>query len=79
MTDPHGPVLYDPDTDSMYVKVRPGPEVDSRVDDARDLVIDLGEDGEPVGYDIQYASRHPDVIAEALAALHALRGEARAA
>ncbi|TWA78652.1 uncharacterized protein YuzE [Azospirillum brasilense] len=79
MTDPHGPVLYDPDTDSMYVKVRPGPGVDSRVDDARDLVIDLGEDGEPVGYDIQYASRHPDVIAEALATLRALRGEVRAA
>lgn len=79
MTEIDSPVLYDPDTDSMYVKVRPEPGVDSVVDDDRDLVIDLGEDGEPVGYDIQYASQHPDVIAEALSALRAWRGEARAA
>ena len=71
MTDPNSPVFYDSDTDSMYVKVRPEPGVDCRVDDERDLVIDLGEDGAPVGYDIQYASRHPDVISEALIALQA--------
>ncbi|HEX4079438.1 MAG TPA: hypothetical protein VHX61_11280 [Rhizomicrobium sp.] len=29
-------------------------------------MIDLGADGEPVGYDIQHASRHPEAIAEAL-------------
>ncbi len=60
------PIVYDPVTDSMYVKLRPEAGVDSRVDDARDLVVDLGEDGEPVGYDIQHASDHPDVVAEAL-------------
>jgi uncharacterized protein YuzE len=63
MTDP---VSYDPSTDSMYVKIRPGVSVRQRMDEAREVIIDLGEDGEPVGYDIQFASKHPDVIAEAL-------------
>jgi len=35
-----------------------------------DIVIDIGIDGEPVGYDIQHASRHPEAIAEALFYLH---------
>ena len=34
-----------------------------------DVNLDLGEDGEPVGYDIQHASRHADAIVEALAYL----------
>jgi uncharacterized protein YuzE len=33
--------------------------------DERDFVIDIGDDGRPVGYEIQHASEHPDVIAEA--------------
>ncbi|HEX4159010.1 MAG TPA: DUF2283 domain-containing protein [Rhizomicrobium sp.] len=62
MSDTFG---YDPTTDSLYIKLQPGPSVDNRtVGD--DLVIDLGADGEPVGYDIQHASRHPELIAEAL-------------
>ena len=66
MTDPVlAPIVYDPLTDSMYVKLRADIGVDSQADDARNLVIDLGEDGEPVGYDIQHASDHPDVVAEA--------------
>jgi len=73
MSDRRSPIVYDPETDSMYVSVRGSVGVDSRVDDARDLVIDLDELGRPVGYDIQFASRHPDVIVEALQALrHAL-------
>lgn len=63
------PVSYDPATDSMYVKVKPGASVRQRMDEARDVIIDLGEDGEPVGYDIQFSSKHPDVIAEALTLL----------
>lgn len=73
------PFLYDAATDSLYVKVRPGPSVDNEVDDTRDLVIDLDADGLVVGYDIQHASRHPDVIAEALAALRAAHGHSKAA
>jgi hypothetical protein len=50
----------------MYVKIRPGDSVRQAMDEQREVIIDFGEDGEPVGYDIQFASRHPDVIAEAL-------------
>jgi uncharacterized protein YuzE len=57
---------YDPTTDSLYIKLRPGASVDNIVHDDRDLVIDIGEDGKPVGYDIQHASKHPEIIAEAL-------------
>jgi uncharacterized protein YuzE len=60
---------YDPATDSLYIKLRPGPSTDNRIV-GDDIVIDLGSDGEPVGYDIQHASRHADVIAEALGWLH---------
>lgn len=56
---------YDPTTDTLYIRLRPEPSVDNRII-GEDLVIDLGADGEPVGYDIQHASRHPDMIAEAL-------------
>ncbi|MFV3128539.1 DUF2283 domain-containing protein [Niveispirillum sp. KHB5.9] len=62
-------VSYDQSTDSLYVKIRPGTSVRQRYDDARDVIIDLGADGEPVGYDIQFASKHADVIAEALTLL----------
>jgi uncharacterized protein YuzE len=60
---------YDPATDSLYIKLRPGPSVDNRIVND-DVVIDLGADGEPVGYDIQHASQHPEAIAEALGFLH---------
>ncbi|MBV5336191.1 DUF2283 domain-containing protein, partial [bacterium] len=48
-------VIYDPATDSLYVKVRPEPSVDNEIDDGRDLALDLGADGSVVGYDIQHA------------------------
>ena len=60
---------YDPTTDSLYIKLRPGESVDNRII-SDDVVIDLGSDGEPVGYDIQHASRHTEAIAEALGYLH---------
>jgi uncharacterized protein YuzE len=60
---------YDPATDSLYIKLRPGESVDNRIVND-DVVIDLGVDGEPVGYDIQHASCHADAIAEALGYLH---------
>src|SRR5712691_5050063 len=59
---------YDPATDSLYIKLRPGESVDNRIL-GDDVVIDLGADGEPVGYDIQHASQHAEAIAEALADL----------
>jgi uncharacterized protein YuzE len=60
---------YDPATDSLYIKLRPGPSVDNRII-SDDMVIDLGADGEAVGFDIQHASQHADLIAEALGYLH---------
>lgn len=60
---------YDPSTDSLYIKLRPGPSVDNRIV-GDDVVIDVAADGEPVGYDIQHASKHPEAIAEALGYLH---------
>ena len=60
---------YDPSTDSLYIKVRAGESVDNRIV-GDDVVIDLGTDGEPVGYYIQHASHHPEAIAEALGYLH---------
>ena len=53
-------LLYDPDTDSLYIDLnaRPGADVLEVVDG---LVVDLDEDGQPVGIDIQHASRHLDL------------------
>lgn len=59
-------VIYDQSTDSMYVTLREGRVIDSIAHDDRDFAIDIGEDGQPMGYNIQFASKHPDVIAEAL-------------
>ena len=60
---------YDPATDSLYIKLRPGPSVNNRIV-SDDVVIDLGADGEPVGYDIQHASQHAEAIAQVLEFLH---------
>ncbi|HYC05175.1 MAG TPA: DUF2283 domain-containing protein [Azospirillaceae bacterium] len=60
------PIFYDPSTDSMYVTLGAGPAVRQRVEDDRDLVIDLDAEGRTVGYDIQFASQHMDVVEEAL-------------
>lgn len=60
------PIIYDPSTDSMYVTLRDGRVAHTIAHDDREFAVDVDEEGEPVGYDIQFASRHPDVIAEAL-------------
>ncbi len=60
------PVCYDPSTDTMYVTFREGHVAHTVAHDDRDYAIDMGDDGQPMGYEIQFASRHPDVIAEAL-------------
>jgi uncharacterized protein YuzE len=60
------PISYDPTTDTMYVTFREGRAVHTIAHDDRDFAVDMGEDGRPIGYEIQFASKHPDVIAEAL-------------
>jgi uncharacterized protein YuzE len=52
---------YDKSTDSLYVELRPSPAKRTR-EIADDVMVDLGEDGEPVGYDVQHASAKRDVI-----------------
>lgn len=60
------PVFYDQSTDTMYVTFREGHVAHTVAHDDRDYAVDMGDDGQPMGYEIQFASRHPDVIAEAL-------------
>jgi uncharacterized protein YuzE len=52
---------YDKSTDSLYIELRPLPAKRTRELEP-DLMVDLGEDGEPVGYDVQHASTKRDFI-----------------
>ena len=54
-------VSYDSSTDSLYIELRPLPAKRTREIEA-DVLLDLGEDGEPVGYDLQHASTKGDLI-----------------
>lgn len=53
---------YDQATDSLYVEVRPLPSVRT-AEIHPDVMVDYGDDGEPVGYDIQHASSKRDLVA----------------
>jgi uncharacterized protein YuzE len=66
MTQLNSPVFYDRSTDTMYVTFREGRVAHTVAHDERDFAVDIGDDGQPVGYEIQFASKHSDVIAEAL-------------
>jgi uncharacterized protein YuzE len=52
---------YDKSTDSLYVELRPLPSRRT-IEVEEDIMLDLGEDGEPVGYDIQHASTKTQFI-----------------
>jgi uncharacterized protein YuzE len=52
---------YDRSTDSLYIELRPSPAKRTR-EIEEDVMLDLGEDGEPVGYDLQRASAKRDLI-----------------
>lgn len=52
---------YDKSTDSLYIELRPLPAKRTREIEL-DVNLDIGADGEPVGYDIQHASKKPDLI-----------------
>jgi uncharacterized protein YuzE len=54
---------YDPSTDSLYIELRPIP-ADRTVEAEEDVFVDIGADGEPVGYDIQHASTKRELIAK---------------
>lgn len=53
---------YDKSTDSLYVEVRPLP-AQRTVEVEENVLADLGDDGKPVGYDIQHASTKQEFIA----------------
>jgi uncharacterized protein YuzE len=53
---------YDKSTDSLYVEVRPLPSCRT-VEIEDDIMVDIGSDGRPVGYDIQHASTKTEFIA----------------
>jgi len=46
---------YDKSTDSLHVEVRPLPSCRTLAIE-EDIMLDVGEDVRPVGYDIQHAS-----------------------
>jgi uncharacterized protein YuzE len=52
---------YDKSTDSLYLEVRPLPSCRT-VEVEEDVMLDRGEDGKPVGYDIQHASTKAEFI-----------------
>jgi uncharacterized protein YuzE len=52
---------YEKSTDSLYIELRQSPAKRTR-EVERDVMLDLGEDGEPVGYDVQHASTKRDFI-----------------
>ena len=80
------PVLYDPETDTLLVEIRPWPaaspaEINEEVggEDAEEgLVIHFGPDGQPHAYEIEHASARPELVARALHALRAAKGYAAA-
>jgi uncharacterized protein YuzE len=53
---------YDKSTDSLYVEMRPLPSCRT-IEIEEDIMLDVGEDGRPVGYDIQHASTKAEFIA----------------
>lgn len=54
---------YDRSTNSLYIELRPLPAART-VELQKDVVLDLGQDGEPVGYDFQHASYKRELIAQ---------------
>jgi uncharacterized protein YuzE len=80
------PVLYDPETDTLLVEIRPWPaassaEINEEVggEDAEEgLVVHFGPDGEPHAYEVEHASARSELVARALNALGAAKGFAAA-
>jgi uncharacterized protein YuzE len=52
---------YDKSTDSLYIELRQLPARRTREVEP-DVMLDIGEDGAPVGYDVQHASTKRELI-----------------
>jgi uncharacterized protein YuzE len=75
------PVLYDAETDTLLVELRPWPlrrpqrSTSRSAEDAEDgLVVHYGTDGLPHAYEVEHASQRPDLVARALSALRHAKG-----
>ena len=51
---------YYPDTDSLYVALKPGPGAETR-EVAAGLNVDLDANGDVIGFDIDHASKRLDL------------------
>ena len=51
---------YYPETDSLYVEFKAGPGAET-IEVIEGLSVDIGADGEVVGFDIDHASRRLDL------------------
>ena len=51
---------YYPETDSLYVELKPGPGAETR-EVAAGLNVDLDANGDVVGFDIDHASKRLDL------------------
>ena len=60
---------YDKTTDGLYVEVRPLPSAGT-IEIQEDIMLDIGSNGESVGYDIQHASTKTEFF------VHAILGKA---
>jgi uncharacterized protein YuzE len=68
-------ISYYPETDSMYIELRPGPGVETR-EVASGLNVDLDADGKVVGFDIDGAAGRYDLSVLEMVALPAIRSKA---
>lgn len=80
------PVLYDPESDTLLVEIRPWPAPSPAAitrevggEDAEEgLVIHYGPHARPHAYEVEHASTRPELVARALNALRAAKGYAAA-
>ena len=63
------PLAYDRSTDSLYIELRQLPAKGTREIES-DVMLDIGEDGDAVGYDIQHASTKREFIMSVIFADH---------
>lgn len=73
------PVFYDPASDMLRVELREWPpggdQAEVGGEDAEtDLVIHYAADGKPWAWEVEHASKRPDLVARALATLRMSRG-----
>ncbi len=54
---------YDRAADNLYIELRPLAATRT-IEVEEDVMLDLGKDGEPVGYDIQHASAKRALIVQ---------------